>query len=266
MTKKEAEAERKRIRGLIATRDKFLKEFRLKIINMEEKKSRAKNSLKGRKETKRTFEIDEYKRLAEKSAKAAAETLEKAANGNLERPASHKEVSFDSTCGVHPLNKMLQRQSTTKPTFVRPQAPPPVRRLPPAANISRQSSVSSASGFSGPPLASSSRIDVEDNLNTSVLEASFSGQKDRVSGGSKQVRGYVKVNAYNQLLEVNKSQNALIRTMNDFRRSQEKDIKVRKETALCSGPECRLVLCSRKCPSASSCTSGRRRSWSPTST
>ncbi len=229
MTKKQAEGELKRIKGLIASRDKFLKEHRMKVINIEYKKSRAKTSLKGRKEQKRTFEKSEYERLAKKSEQLATETIRKAAHGELVAKSTtgtkqRKEVSFDSSFGEHPLSQVLQKQNP-KQTTAEPQVQPAVHSEVPPPNVCRQLSNESLSGLNEGPIATSSIA--HENLDTSAV--SLNGQEavgNNNNAVSKHLRGYMKVNAYEQLCAVAKNQASLLKEMNEYRTQQQKQMKV----------------------------------------
>ncbi len=225
MTKKCAEAERKRIISLMSGRDKFLRQHRLKYINLREKMNRAKNSLKGRKETKRQMEDNERKRLAAKAEDEANQTIEDARTGKLSRKRVHissqpmlqtdGNTTLNSSYGVQPLNRMLSKQarkpgkakrtgtdsSSQGQTQVQTEAPV-------AADKAMDVSLGSSFSVGGPPMASSSLLHEASLINMRIPK--------NVPESGKTVKGYIKVESYNMLLEVCRNQKEVARSQKEL--------------------------------------------------
>ncbi len=230
LTKKQAEVELKRMRNLMAARDAFLRTHKTKLENLQRKTERAKTSIAGRQQQRRDLEVREYKRLAAASQKNAESVLTQASKGELVRDATpakqQKEVSFNSSYGVQPLHKMLIRQTNDRNLFGTQVQP----RDSTYGNddddffqtsMSRHTSSSGSLPIQDRPVFASSSFLLEDQDGTIV-----SNNDKNSHGKNPVVKGYMRVDAYQQLQDLVKANRELTASVAAMKSCLDNTIKV----------------------------------------
>ncbi len=238
LTKKVAEQEAKRIRNLMAARDAFLRTHKAKLENLQRKAERAKTSIAGRQQQRRDLEVQEYKRLSAASQKKAENVLNQANRGELVRDMPSRkqgtELSFNSSYGLQPLNKMLNRQSSQKSLFSTK-----VQRYVSTHGdyeddfheqaMSRQSSSSGSLLMQEAPISAANSF-VHDEHNGTMMSA----VENNLHSKEKVVKGYMRVDAFNQLQELVKANRELTASVASMKACLDNTIKVRLISVLAS--------------------------------